>query len=157
MEYGNSPLFLAIEGSVLKLDPNRTYTMGRDPQSDVVLQETFISWRHVRIYWGATSWALEDPNSTNGTYGLGQRIPLAEAGHAAVFHLGNGDEGPELQFARSPMPPEGADTTSVTRIGPSSDNDLTVDVGTPHGTYVDGHHVERTRLRPDDTVTVGHQ
>ncbi|MER5907019.1 FHA domain-containing protein [Streptomyces mirabilis] len=55
------------------------------------------------------------------------------------------------------MPPEGADTASVTRIGPSSDNDLTVDVGTPHGTYVDGHRVERTRLRPDDTVTVGHQ
>ncbi|MFE1315143.1 ATP-binding cassette domain-containing protein [Streptomyces sp. NPDC058755] len=179
MESGNPPLFLAIEGSFLKLDPVRTYTTGRDPQSDVVFQEATVSWHHARIYWGGTSWVLEDLNSTNGTFGLGQRISLAEAGHGSVFRLGDGAEGPQLRFTGQPTPQDGAKAASVTRIGRSSDNDLVVggtevashhaefrftpaiheivDLGTPHGTYVNGRRVERARLQPDDTITVGHR
>lgn len=54
----------------------------------MVFQETAISWNHAQIYWGGTSGVLEDLNSTNGTYGLGQRISLAEAGRGSVFRLG---------------------------------------------------------------------
>ncbi|MFI1368915.1 FHA domain-containing protein [Streptomyces griseochromogenes] len=135
MEYGNPPLFLAIEGSFLKLDPVRTYTMGRDPQSDVVFQETAISRNHAQIYWGGTSWVLEDLNSTNGTYGLGQRISLAEAGHGSVFRLGDEAEGPQLRFTGQPGPQDGAKAASLTRIGRSSDNDLVV-----RGTEVASYH-----------------
>ncbi|MER6127625.1 FHA domain-containing protein [Streptomyces sp. NPDC001795] len=179
MEYGHAPLFLAIEGSFLRLDPARTYTMGRDPQSDVVFQDALVSWRHARIRWGGTSWVLEDLNSTNGTYGLGQSIALAETGHGAVFRLGDGAQEPRLHFTRRPTSPDVADGVSVTRIGQSPDSDLVVrgtevgahyaefrfsqasfeivDLGTSHGTYVNGHRVERAQLRADDTVTVGHR
>ncbi|MEU1404814.1 FHA domain-containing protein [Streptomyces sp. NPDC005728] len=97
MHYGNPPLFLAIQGITQRLDPARTYTVGRDPQSDVVFQEAIVSRRHARIYWGGTSWVLQDLNSTNGTYDLGRRISLAEVGHGASFTLGDATEGPRLQ------------------------------------------------------------
>ncbi|MET8452151.1 ATP-binding cassette domain-containing protein [Streptomyces sp. NPDC005209] len=153
--------------------------MGRDPQSDVVFQEAAVSWNHARTYWGGTSWVLEDLNSTNGTYGLGQRISLAEAGHGSVFRLGDRAGGPQLRFTGQPTPQDGAKAAAVTRIGRSSDNDLVVsgtevaphhaefrftpavheivDLGTPNGTYVNGRRVERARLRPDDTIMVGHR
>ncbi|NUK70777.1 ATP-binding cassette domain-containing protein [Streptomyces lunaelactis] len=177
MEYGNPPLFLALEGIIQRLDPAKTYTVGRDPQSDAVFQEAIVSWRHARIYWGGRSWALQDLDSTNGTYDLGRRVSLAEVGHGAVFRLGDADEGPQLRFTGPPTHPGIVSAASVTRIGRSSDNDLVVrepevqphhaefrftpasyeivDLGTPHGTHVNGHRVERTQLRPNDTVTVG--
>ncbi|MGW2702980.1 FHA domain-containing protein [Streptomyces sp. NPDC001340] len=89
MHCGNPPLFLTVEGITQRLGPARTYTVGRDPQSDVVFREAIVSWWHARIYWGGTSWVLQDLNSTNGTYDLGRRISLAEVGHGALLTLGD--------------------------------------------------------------------
>ncbi|MFI1769620.1 hypothetical protein ACH41H_47600 [Streptomyces sp. NPDC020800] len=41
---------MAIKESFLKLNPVRKYTMGRDPQSGVVFQETTISWNNAQIH-----------------------------------------------------------------------------------------------------------
>lgn len=98
MTYGNPPLFLVLEGIAQQLDTSRTYTVGRDPQSDVVFREAIVSWRHARLHWDGTNWVLQDLNSTNGTYGLGRRISTAEVGQDAVFTLGDAAEGPQLRF-----------------------------------------------------------
>lgn len=126
MHYGNPPLLLAVEGITQRLDPARTYTVGRDPQSDVVFQEATVSRWHARIYWGGTTWVLQDLNSTNGTYDLGRRISLAEVGHGALFTLGDAAEGPQLRFTGQPAHRDITCGASVTRIGRAPDNDLVV-------------------------------
>ncbi|MFF4040120.1 ATP-binding cassette domain-containing protein [Streptomyces sp. NPDC001816] len=121
-----------------RLDPARTYTVGRDPQSDVVFREAIVSWWHARIYWGGTSWVLQDLNSTNGTYDLGRRISLAEVGHGALLTLGGAAEGPRLRFTVRPARRDTAGGTSVTRIGRAPDNDLVVrehDVSSHHAEF----------------------
>ncbi len=44
-----------------------SYTIGRDPQCDISLDDNLISRRHARIHKSETGWILEDLGSTNGT------------------------------------------------------------------------------------------
>ncbi|WTY68442.1 ATP-binding cassette domain-containing protein [Streptomyces sp. NBC_01410] len=92
---------------------------------------------------------------------------------------GKSDTAPEAmhQDGEPAVSPSQRQGTLVTYIGRSPDNDLVIrdpevsphhaefrftpasyeiiDLGTPRGTYVNGHRVERAKLRPNDTLTVG--
>ncbi|WP_149180101.1 FHA domain-containing protein [Streptomyces sp. TRM49041] len=92
-------LVLELNGRTWTLDPSRSYTLGRDPQGDVVIDDARVSWRHATISWGGRSWVIEDHGSTNGTYVQGQRIHQMEIGPGATVHLGNATDGPRLSFA----------------------------------------------------------
>ncbi|TDC73760.1 FHA domain-containing protein [Streptomyces hainanensis] len=92
-------LVLELNGQTWTLDPTRSYTLGRDPQGDVVLQDSRVSWRHATVRWGGQSWVLEDHGSTNGTYAQGQRVQHAPLGPGAIIHLGNAADGPRLSFS----------------------------------------------------------
>ncbi|POX38421.1 ABC transporter ATP-binding protein [Streptomyces sp. Ru73] len=78
------------------LDPSRPYSLGRDPQGDMVLDDARVSWRHATLRWGGRSWVIEDLGSTNGTYVQGQRIHQMEIGPGSTVHLGNATDGPRL-------------------------------------------------------------
>ncbi|MEU6116182.1 FHA domain-containing protein [Streptomyces sp. NPDC047117] len=78
------------------LDPSRSYSLGRDPQGDMVLDDARVSWRHATVRWGGRSWVIEDHGSTNGTYVQGQRIHQMEIGPGSTVHLGNATDGPRL-------------------------------------------------------------
>ncbi|WUF45194.1 FHA domain-containing protein [Streptomyces sp. NBC_00483] len=85
-----------MNGRTWTLDASRPYTLGRDPQGDIVLDDARVSWRHATISWGGRSWVIEDHGSTNGTFVQGQRIHQMEIGPGSSVHLGNSTDGPCL-------------------------------------------------------------
>ncbi|GAB2623593.1 FHA domain-containing protein [Streptomyces capparidis] len=87
-----------MNGRTWTFDPSRSYVLGRDPQSDVVFDDSRVSWRHASVGWNGRSWVVEDQGSTNGTYAQGQRIHQMEIGPGSVIHLGNATDGPRLSF-----------------------------------------------------------
>ena len=54
-------------GSVVMLRPGERIVIGRAPESDVVLNDTFVSSRHASVTAEAEGLVLEDLDSTNGT------------------------------------------------------------------------------------------
>ncbi|MFT3944122.1 MAG: FHA domain-containing protein [Ancrocorticia sp.] len=48
--------------------------IGRSPDSALVLDDTFSSSRHARLYANAGQWWIEDLDSTNGTFVGGAKI-----------------------------------------------------------------------------------
>ncbi|MFF3318692.1 FHA domain-containing protein [Streptomyces sp. NPDC003035] len=99
MGHGVPELVLELNGRTWTLDPSRSYTLGRDPQGDLVIDDARVSWRHATISWGGRSWVIEDHGSTNGTFLQGQRIQQVEIGPGSAVHLGNATDGPRLNLA----------------------------------------------------------
>ncbi|MFF4258197.1 FHA domain-containing protein [Streptomyces sp. NPDC001663] len=94
-------LVLELNGRTWTLDPSRPYTLGRDPQGDIVLDDARVSWRHATISWGGRSWVIEDHGSTNGTFVQGQRIHQMEIGPGSAVNLGNATDGPRVTVSGS--------------------------------------------------------
>jgi ABC-type multidrug transport system ATPase subunit len=103
-------LVLELNGRTWTLDPSRSYTLGRDPQGDVVAEDARVSWRHATVRWNGRSWVIEDQGSTNGTYVQGRRVQQWEIGPGATMHLGNATDGPRLTFSGSTATAHGAQT-----------------------------------------------
>ncbi|MEU5364308.1 FHA domain-containing protein [Streptomyces sp. NPDC005925] len=94
-------LVLEFNGRTWTLDPSRSYTLGRDPQGDVVFDDARVSWRHATVGFNGRSWVVEDHGSTNGTFMQGRRIQQLEIAAATVLNLGNATEGPRVTFSGS--------------------------------------------------------
>ncbi|MFF8912284.1 FHA domain-containing protein [Streptomyces sp. NPDC015032] len=98
MGRGVPELVLELNGRTWTLDPSRSYTLGRDPQGDLTIDDARVSWRHATISWGGRNWFIEDHGSTNGTYVQGRRIHQLEIGPGSAVHLGNATDGPRLSI-----------------------------------------------------------
>lgn len=61
-------------GSVITLYPGERLVIGRAPESDVVLNDTFVSARHAAVAAGDDGLVLEDLGSTNGTLVGGREV-----------------------------------------------------------------------------------
>ncbi|OSZ60188.1 ABC transporter ATP-binding protein [Streptomyces pharetrae CZA14] len=94
MGHGVPELVLESNGRTLTLDASRSYTLGRDPQGDLVFDDARVSWRHATVSFNGRSWVIEDHGSTNGTFVQGQRIHHLEIGAGSTVHLGNATDGP---------------------------------------------------------------
>lgn len=109
MGRGVPELVLELNGRTWTLDPSRSYTLGRDPQGDLVIDDARVSWRHAAVRWGGQGWIVEDVGSTNGTFIQGHRVQHADVGPGSVVNLGNATDGPQLSFSGSPaMSPQTA-------------------------------------------------
>ncbi|MDT9691633.1 FHA domain-containing protein [Streptomyces sp. P9(2023)] len=104
MGHGVPELVLELNGRTWTLDSSRSYTLGRDPQGDLVIDDARVSWRHATISWGGRSWVIEDHGSTNGTFVQGQRIHQMEIGPGSAVNLGNATDGPRLNLAAAAAP-----------------------------------------------------
>ncbi len=62
-----------LQGTELVLD-RKELRIGRAPNSDLVLDDDYVSTQHARIQRIDDGWVIQDLNSTNGTYVDGQRI-----------------------------------------------------------------------------------
>jgi hypothetical protein len=82
---------------------------GRDPASDLVLEDTRVSAWHARFTWVGSGWSLHDLGSKNGTFVNG--FPIAETvladedwisfgGLLSQFELVSGDEVRALELQR---------------------------------------------------------
>ncbi|MYX77118.1 ABC transporter ATP-binding protein/permease [Streptomyces sp. SID3915] len=98
MGRGVPELVLEFNGRTWTLDPSRPYTLGRDPQGDLMADDARVSWRHATISWNGRSWSIEDHGSTNGTYVQGRRVQQTEIGPGVAVNLGNATDGPRLSF-----------------------------------------------------------
>jgi ABC transport system ATP-binding/permease protein len=76
-----------------------TYSIGRDPKSDIVMTDSRVSWRHAVLRVDGGGWVAEDLGSTNGTFLGLQRLDRIEIGSECVVRLGNPDDGPILRCA----------------------------------------------------------
>lgn len=99
MGHGVPELVLETNGRTWTLDPSRPYTLGRDPQGDIVFDDARVSWRHATVSFNGRSWVIEDHGSTNGTFVQGQRIGQTEIGPGSAVHLGNATDGPRLNLS----------------------------------------------------------
>ncbi|MER6049134.1 FHA domain-containing protein [Streptomyces sp. NPDC001793] len=104
MGRGVPELVLELNGRTWPLDPSRTYSVGRDPQGDMVLDDARVSWRHATLRWSGRSWLIEDHGSTNGTYVQGRRVQQLEVGPGTAVHLGNATDGPRLTLSAAAAP-----------------------------------------------------
>ncbi|MEU6948793.1 FHA domain-containing protein [Streptomyces sp. NPDC046316] len=113
-------LVLELNGRTWTLDPSRSYTLGRDPQGDLVIDDARVSWRHATISWGGRSWVIEDHGSTNGTFVQGQRIHQMEIAPGSAVHLGNATDGPRLNLAAGAPAPQQAAAHAAPNAAPNA-------------------------------------
>jgi ABC-type multidrug transport system ATPase subunit len=93
----NTPaLVVRTQGSDRSLEAGRSYSIGRNPESDIVVDEARVSWRHAVLRLEGATWLLEDAGSTNGTFLGSQRVKRVEITKDCVLRLGHPDDGQRL-------------------------------------------------------------
>ncbi|MEU1672964.1 FHA domain-containing protein [Streptomyces roseifaciens] len=97
-------LVIESEGGSKTMAPVRSYLVGRDPLSDVVLQDDRVSWHHAVLHPAAGHWTLEDTGSTNGTWAEGRRVQVLDVGPGTVLRFGNPTDGPAVVLRNAPPP-----------------------------------------------------
>jgi hypothetical protein len=80
---GGSPPLIVVEGggglrAGAVFAVSGSMTIGRSPQTDVQIDDTFASARHARVSERDGLYYLEDMGSTNGTYLNGRRVGSLE-------------------------------------------------------------------------------
>jgi ABC transport system ATP-binding/permease protein len=101
----NTPLLnVRCQGTNRKLRAGRSYTIGRDPESDIVIDEARVSWRHAVLRIDGTTWVLEDAGSSNGTFVDGRRVTRVEITDTCVAWLGHPDNGQRLRCSVAAPP-----------------------------------------------------
>ncbi|MFC9129886.1 FHA domain-containing protein [Streptomyces sp. NPDC057099] len=162
-------LVLETETDSTVMIPGRDYRVGRDPLSDIVIDDDRVSWHHAVLRPTDGHWTIEDEDSTNGTYAEGRRIHEWDVGPGTVIRFGNPADGPRVVLLGRPAPaPERPSAVSVpaatgtyrqpttvrplpartVRIGRATDNDLVID-----DLVVSRRHAE-LRALPDGTYEI---
>jgi ABC transport system ATP-binding/permease protein len=121
----NTPaLVVRAEGTDHSLQGGRNYTIGRDPGSDIVVDEARVSWRHAVLKLDGATWVLEDAGSTNGTFVGGERVGRVEITGECVARLGHPADGQRLSctVSAAPVPtaPVSAAPPDIPRGSPDS-------------------------------------
>ncbi len=104
-EFGNSPagpaLLVRTPDAERSLSAGRSYYVGRDPQSDIVVNDSRVSWRHAVLRVDGSAWLLEDVGSTNGTFQGTNRVQRVSISGSCAVRLGHLNDGPALSFVVS--------------------------------------------------------
>jgi len=142
-------LIVKIERTEKTLRQGRPYLVGRDPQSDIVVNDIRVSWNHAVLRAEHGAWFAEDCGSTNGTFVVSRKIDRFEITDDCVLHFGSRDDGPAMSCSlyrveRSDWPSVDRRPSAVMRaparalrIGRANDNDIVLtDLG------VSRHHAE---------------
>ena len=109
-------LVVRTQGSDRTLRAGPSYRVGRDPQSDIVIDEPRVSWRHAILRLERDRWMLEDVGSTNGTFVGSQRVQRVEISADCVVRLGHPDSGPVVFCSVAPAP--GGQATALASAAP---------------------------------------
>ncbi len=76
------------------------YRIGRDPESDIVVDDSRVSWQHAVLRFDPAeqnAWILQDTGSTNGTFMASQRVSQVTISGDCVLRLGHPDDGPTVE------------------------------------------------------------
>ncbi|MFD8150910.1 FHA domain-containing protein [Streptomyces sp. NPDC059720] len=162
-------LVLKTETGSTVMIPGRDYHVGRDPLSDIVIDDDRVSWHHAVLRPEDGHWTIEDENSTNGTWADGSRVHARDVGPGSVIRFGNPADGPQVVLTGRPAAaaerPSAVSMPAMTgtyrapttvrplpsrtvRIGRAADNDLVID-----DLVVSRRHAE-LRALPDGTYEI---
>ena len=83
-------LVVRTQGPDRSLKAGRFYSIGRNPESDIVVNEARVSWRHAVLRLEGATWLLEDTGSTNGTFVDVRRVQRVEITADCVVRLTRG-------------------------------------------------------------------
>ncbi|MBD0743756.1 FHA domain-containing protein [Streptomyces sp. CBMA152] len=143
-------LVLETDTGSTVMSPSRDYHVGRDPLSEIVIDDARVSWHHAVLRAEAGHWTVEDEDSTNGTYADGRRVHEWDVGPGSEIRFGSPADGPRAVLVGRAPPvhaPERLSAVSMpsatgvfrqptsvrplpaktVRIGRAADNDLVVD------------------------------
>jgi ABC-type multidrug transport system ATPase subunit/pSer/pThr/pTyr-binding forkhead associated (FHA) protein len=100
-EYAHSPdagptLVVRTPDAERTLPAGRSYYIGRDPQSDIVINDSRVSWRHAVLRLDGATWQYEDVGSTNGTFVGRDRVQRFAISGQCSMRLGHPDDGPAM-------------------------------------------------------------
>src|SRR5213592_5036031 len=90
------PLAVRAQGSDRTLPAGPSYTIGRDPKSDIVVNEDRVSWQHAVLKLDGGSWVLEDTGSTNGTFVGSSWVTRVVLDGETTIRLGHPVDGPAM-------------------------------------------------------------
>ena len=107
-------LVVRTQGSDRSLLAGASYRIGRDPESDIVVDDSRVSWQHAVLQFDQldkNAWVLQDAGSTNGTFLGGQRVSRITISDDCTLRLGHPDDGPTVVCslaspARPASPPD---------------------------------------------------
>src|SRR6266516_3130066 len=107
-------LVVRTQGSDRSLQAGPSYRIGRDPESDIVVDDSRVSWQHAVLRFDQAdqnAWVLQDTGSTNGTFLGSQRVSQLTISDRCEFRLGHPDDGPAVTCslaapARPASPPD---------------------------------------------------
>jgi ABC transport system ATP-binding/permease protein len=112
----NTPaLVVRTQGADRSLEAGRSYSIGRNPESDIVVNEARVSWRHAVLRPEGTTWLLEDAGSTNGTFLGTERVQRVEITKDCVLRLGHPDDGQRLWCSIAAPPRDATAVASPVR------------------------------------------
>jgi len=102
-------LLVQAPGTDRTLRAGPGYRVGRDPQSDIVVDDPRVSWQHATLRLEGGHWLLEDAGSKNGTFVGPERVQRVEIADACEIRLGDPVSGPAVSCSVAPEP--GGDAT----------------------------------------------
>jgi ABC-type multidrug transport system ATPase subunit/pSer/pThr/pTyr-binding forkhead associated (FHA) protein len=108
-QHATAPLHVRTRQSALTLDNSKSeYRIGRDPNADISLDDSRVSWSHAVLRVEGGTWILEDRGSTNGTWLGIDRMNRLEVTSLCVIRLGDAAEGPVLRLEPGQAPAQPA-------------------------------------------------
>ena len=120
-------------GDTMNLGP-RTFTMGRSPDNDIVIDDPTVSRNHARITFEGNQFYVEDLGSAAGTRVNGRKVSREAIGSGSTIKLGNTEIGynnqGDSQERVSPQVVKGADNPGETRVIGKDPSNLTWLAGT---------------------------
>ena len=129
-------LVVKIQETEKTLRSGPSYRVGRDPQSDFVIDDIRVSWNHAVLWTEGGAWFAEDCGSTNGTFVASRKIDRFEITDDCVLHFGSRDDGPAMScslYRQGPSEWPSVDRrpsavmrapARALRIGRAEDNDI---------------------------------
>ncbi len=102
----NAPaLVVRTQGSDRRLQAGPAYKIGRDPASDIVVDDSRVSWNHAVLRLEHDCWLLEDHSSTNGTFMDTRRVHRVQITDACLLRLGHPEDGAAVVCSVAPAAP----------------------------------------------------
>ena len=89
-------LMVSTGGPGRLLRAGASYSLGRDPRSDIVFDDPRVSWRHAVLRLDSGGWLLEDAGSKNGIFAGTQRVTRMWIAGDCLARLADGQDGPPL-------------------------------------------------------------
>jgi ABC-type multidrug transport system ATPase subunit/pSer/pThr/pTyr-binding forkhead associated (FHA) protein len=138
------------------LTPDRTWSVGRDPSRDIVVDHAFVSRHHGELAWVGAAWVFRDLGSRNGSWIRGHRIPDLVIDGAVEVRLGQ-EGGPTLRLtpldrgARLASEPSRAAPSVIAEGRPVQDPSR---VGEPAGLHRVGEAGLRIGRSPDNDLVL---